>query len=221
MPAPGSERPDLNLSDDDTEDDHMFKLKRYWRMLVTQLFWRLRLGALGGKSVLYKPMLLTAPGRIFIGAASHVRDFSRLEVIHRPELGWDATLKIGSNVNIEQGVHIVCQCNVTIEDDVSITPFCAVVDTYHPHDPPDVGAKIGDRLPTVPTFVHIGRGSFIGMKSVILPNVRIGEGCIIGAGSIVSSDIPDYCVAVGAPARVVKRFDPEKRTWHRVAIDAT
>jgi len=196
----------------------MFKLNRYWRMLVTQLFWRPRLGALGSRSVLYKPMLLIGAGRIFIGARSQVRDFARLEVIRRPALGWDATLRIGNNVNIEQGVHIVCQCEVTIEDDVSITPFCAIVDTYHPNDPPDVPPKIGERLPQRPTHVRIGAGSFIGAHSVILPNVSIGRGCVIGAGSVVSRDVPDYCIAVGVPARVVKRFDPKTRQWHRAEI---
>ena len=193
----------------------MSRLKRCWRLLVSHAFWKPRLGALGSKSVLYKPMLVTGADRIFIGARSHVRDFARLEVIHRPTLGWDATLRIGNNVNIEQGAHIVCQCDVTIEDDVSITPFCAIVDTYHPHDPPDLAPKIGNRLPDVRTFVRIGAGTFIGTRSVILPNVNIGKGCVIGAGSIVSRDIPDYSVAMGSPARVVSTFDPVTRQWHR------
>jgi acetyltransferase-like isoleucine patch superfamily enzyme len=110
---------------------------------------------------------------------------------------------------------------VTIEDGVSITPYCAIVDTFHPHDPPDMlEPRIGDRLPATRTFVHIGQGSFIGTHSVILPNVRIGRGCVIGAGSVVSRDIPDYCIATGQPAKVRSRFDPRTRTWHREPDDA-
>jgi acetyltransferase-like isoleucine patch superfamily enzyme len=50
----------------------------------------------------------------------------------------------------------------------------------------------------------IGATCFIGARSIILPGVRIGDGCVIGAGSVVASDIPAHCVAIGNPARVVK-----------------
>lgn len=190
-----------------------------WRFLVTSFFWRFKLGAIGRRSVLFSPQMIQGAHRIFIGAGTQIREFSRLETVHRPEMGWDATLRIGNRVNIEQGVHIVCQCEVTIEDDVSITPYCAIVDTYHPYDPPDIGPKIGDRLPTERTFVHIGAGAFIGTKAVILPNVRIGRGAVIGAAAVVTHDVPDYSVAMGAPARVVSRFDPGTRQWARVSPD--
>jgi acetyltransferase-like isoleucine patch superfamily enzyme len=188
-------------------------LKLLWRLLITHTYWRFRLGAVGWRTNLFSPMLVTGASRIFIGSRSQIRDFARLEVINRPKLGWVATLRIGNRVNIEQGVHIVCQCEVTIEDDVSITPYCAIVDTYHPHDPPDQGPKIGNRLPTERSHVHIGAGTFVGMKTVILPNVRIGKGCVIGAGSVVDKDIPDYAMAAGSPVRIVSVFDPTTRRW--------
>jgi acetyltransferase-like isoleucine patch superfamily enzyme len=112
-------------------------------------------------------------------------------------------------------VHIVCHCAVTIGDRVSITPYCVIVDTVHPYDPPDGAAKIGARLPDAPSHVSIGEGSFIGAHSVILPNVTIGRYCVIGAGSVVSGDLPDYAVAAGAPARILKTFDPQTRQWIR------
>lgn len=148
-----------------------------------------------------------------IGSQVCIRDNARMEVVHSPGATWQPRLQIGDRVNIEQGVHIICQCSVEIEDDVSITPYCVIVDTYHPHNPPDQSPKIGARLPNRPTKVRIGAGSFIGAHSVILPDVSIGRGCVIGAGSVVSRDIPDYCVATGAPARVVKRFDVISRLW--------
>ncbi|MCI5149018.1 MAG: acyltransferase, partial [Candidatus Electrothrix sp. MAN1_4] len=52
--------------------------------------------------------------------------------------------------------------------------------------------------------IIIGEGSWIGASSTVLDGVRIGKGCVIGAGSVVSRDIPDYAVAVGIPARVMK-----------------
>lgn len=192
-------------------------LKTIWRVLITRTHWKSRLGRLGSHCTIYKPILIGNPSRIFIGNRCQIRDFARLEVINRPELGWDSKLTIGDNVNIEQNVHIICQCQVTIEDDVSITPSVAIVDTYHPHDPPDIGEKIGNRLPSTPTFVHIGRGTFIGTQSVILPNTRIGKGCVIGAGSIVKGDVPDYSIAAGNPARILSQFNLETRTWTKLS----
>jgi acetyltransferase-like isoleucine patch superfamily enzyme len=190
-----------------------FVLKRFCRMLLTQTYWRLRLGALGQNSVLFKPLIIRSPGRIEIGNHSQIRDFARLEVIHRPHLGWNASLRIGNRVTIEQGIHVVCQGTVTIADDVAVAPYCAIVDTFHPHDPPDRLPRIGDRLPTEHTFVSIGEGTFIGMYSIVLPNVRIGKGCVIGAGSVVTRDVPDYTVAAGSPAKVISSFNADTRTW--------
>ena len=53
-------------------------------------------------------------------------------------------------------------------------------------------------------FVEIGAGSFLGIGCVVLPNVRIGKGCVIGANSVVTRSIPDYSVAAGAPAVVLR-----------------
>lgn len=54
--------------------------------------------------------------------------------------------------------------------------------------------------------VSIGDGSYIGINAVIVGNVKIGKHCVIGANSVVTKDVPDYCVAVGSPARVIKKL---------------
>ncbi len=64
--------------------------------------------------------------------------------------------------------------------------------------------------------VVIGRNVWVGSNSVILPGVKIGDNSVIGAGSTVVDDIPAYSVAVGNPARVVKRHDPKTGQWVRV-----
>jgi acetyltransferase-like isoleucine patch superfamily enzyme len=55
--------------------------------------------------------------------------------------------------------------------------------------------------------VVIGDGSWLGYGAVVLPGVTIGKHCVIGANSVVTSDIPDFSVAVGVPARVIRRYD--------------
>lgn len=188
-------------------------LKLQYRRLITIVWWRWRFKKFGSRSVLFSPLLVSGPSHMTIGREVCIRDNARLEIVESPGATWEPHLLIGDRVNIEQGVHVISQCSVVIEDDVSITPYCVIVDTYHPHDPPDQGLKIGARLPDRPTTVRIGAGTFIGTHSVILPDVNIGRGCVIGAGSVVSRDIPDFCIATGSPARVVKRFDPVSRRW--------
>lgn len=55
--------------------------------------------------------------------------------------------------------------------------------------------------------VSIGEGSYIGINAVIVGNVKIGKHCVIGANSIVNKDIPDFCVAVGCPVKIIKRYN--------------
>jgi acetyltransferase-like isoleucine patch superfamily enzyme len=81
-----------------------------------------------------------------------------------------------------------------------------ITDQNHGYERTDVPIS----LQTQPEeAVVIGDGSWIGAGSVILPGANIGKHVAIGANSVVNGDIPDYSVAVGAPARVVKRFSQE------------
>ena len=66
----------------------------------------------------------------------------------------------------------------------------------------ELGYKTGE--------IHIGKGVMVGMETLIMPGVTIGDGAIIGAGSIVTRDIPAWTIATGRPARVVKQI-PERK----------
>lgn len=54
--------------------------------------------------------------------------------------------------------------------------------------------------------IHIGKGVMVGMETMIMPGITIGDGAIIGARSMVTKDIPPYTIAVGSPAKVVKKI---------------
>lgn len=54
--------------------------------------------------------------------------------------------------------------------------------------------------------VSIGEGSYIGINAVIVGNVKIGNHCVVGANSVVTKDVPDYCVVVGCPAKIIKKM---------------
>lgn len=65
------------------------------------------------------------------------------------------------------------------------------------------------KLPYILERVHFKKGSMIGMESMVMPGVTVGEGAIIGAASLVSKDVPEWTIAVGSPAKVVKMI-PER-----------
>lgn len=63
--------------------------------------------------------------------------------------------------------------------------------------------------------VRIGDDTWIGTNVVIVGSVNIGKHCVIGANSVVTHDVPDYCVAAGSPCVIKKRYNPKLNAWVR------
>lgn len=70
--------------------------------------------------------------------------------------------------------------------------------------------------PLVTGKVIIGQGCWIGERAIILPNVSIGKKSIVSAGSVVTKDVPDYCIVVGAPAKIVKKYNFDTHKWEKI-----
>ena len=172
-------------------------------LLKSKFYYPAIFGKFGARSLLARPTLLVLPRHIHIGEDVVIRPGVRLEMV-RDATGRSPMLRIGNNTGIEQNVHIVCHHRVVIGNDVSITANCAIVDITHPFDDIPSSVKVGSLVKNDDAFVEIGDGTFLGFGSVVLPNVRIGRGCVIGALSVVTHDIPDYSVAAGAPARILR-----------------
>jgi lipopolysaccharide O-acetyltransferase len=64
--------------------------------------------------------------------------------------------------------------------------------------------------------ITIGEGCWIGQNVIVLPDVNIGDKCVIGANSVVTKDIPSYSIAVGMPAKVIKKYNFELHRWVKV-----
>jgi acetyltransferase-like isoleucine patch superfamily enzyme len=96
--------------------------------------------------------------------------------------------------------------NVLIADKVYIS------DNLHSYE--DITCPIMSQPIVFKGNVHIGDDSWIG-QNVSIIGAKIGKHCVIGANSVVTNDIPDYCVAVGSPARVIKRYNFKTNKWHR------
>lgn len=134
-------------------------------------------------------------------------------------------LMLGRGVAI--GPRSVVQVNGVIGDFTLIGMHVQIVGRED-HDISELGVPmslstwIGNRDQRSRDAVSIGRDVWIGASSVILGGVKIGEGAVVGAGSVVTRDVPSYSIVVGNPARVVgTRFDSEaERRAHSAALDA-
>ncbi len=100
--------------------------------------------------------------------------------------------------------------NITIHNNCLIASNVSIFGANHSID-------IEDKFQTmIRGDVEIGEYTWIGEKAIILPNVTIGNNCIIGAGSVVTKSIPPYSIAVGNPAKVVKKYDMETKEWKKI-----
>ena len=118
----------------------------------------------------------------------------------------EPVLRIGDGVGIRPYCTISAAESIVIEDHVVLFAFSTVLDSDHTFVRGEPSVLRGP-LQTSP--VRIGRGTWIGERVAILRGSDIGERCIIGTNSVVRGHIPDNSIAVGAPARVVGKTEPE------------
>lgn len=161
----------------------------------------------GRNSVLQPPVRITGEGRIAIADDVFVGPDSWLQVL--PPAwggipGGDA-IRIGSGTKIVGHCVISAATSVVVGKRVLMARNVYIAD--HGHAFEDTERAVLDQGVEGITPVEICDGAWLGENVVVGPGVRIGRGAVIGANSVVLDDVPDHCVAVGAPARVVRRFD--------------
>jgi acetyltransferase-like isoleucine patch superfamily enzyme len=121
-------------------------------------------------------------------------------------------VSIGDRVLVGKGSGIVAHDRVVIGDDVFTGHHVYITDANHGYEDPDV--PIGRQF-AAPRPVSVGAGSWLGHGSVVLPGAQVGRHVVVGAGSVVTGALPDFCVAAGNPARVIRRLVPGEG-WVRV-----
>jgi acetyltransferase-like isoleucine patch superfamily enzyme len=96
---------------------------------------------------------------------------------------------------------------VTLEDDVTVIAQTTILGhTYYPRH---FHRLLGDEATRADLKTTIRRGAYLGLRSTILAGVTVGEYAIVGAGSVVTEDVPPYTMVAGIPARVIREFSPD------------
>jgi acetyltransferase-like isoleucine patch superfamily enzyme len=122
-------------------------------------------------------------------------------------------LVIGEGTYVGFNSHLTCARRLHLGRDCLLGNGVYIADNRHGYE--DVRTA-PVRQPLGVGSVEIGDGTWLGEHAAVFGSVRLGRHCVVGANSVVTDgDFPDYCVIVGAPARVVKRFDVESALWRR------
>lgn len=112
-------------------------------------------------------------------------------------------IRIGNRFYSNHNLVILDCAAVTFGDDIQIGPNCGFYTAGHPVDPEQRRSGVEFAHP-----ITVGNNVWFGGGCTVLPGVTIGDNCVIGAGSVVTRDIPANCVAVGSPCRVLRPISP-------------
>ena len=167
----------------------------------------LRIEKVGKRIDVRRGLVVNGPKNIYLGNDVRIGRMSRLSSYE------------GGKITIEDGCYIgqffsvLAGGDVTIKKNTLIASYVTVVGENHSMNP-EAGIGYG-KQDLIKQNVEIGANCWIGEKVMILPGVTIGDWSIIGAGAIVNKPIPAYSMAVGNPARVIKKYNFETHTWDR------
>jgi acetyltransferase-like isoleucine patch superfamily enzyme len=170
-----------------------------------------------GSAICFPVAALYGEEYIEVGAGCIIGPYCSLSAGVMPGhvIGHSPVVTIGDRVLIGKGSGIVGHDSVVIGDDVFTGHHVYITDANHGYE--DTTLPIGKQFaPSRP--VRIGSGSWLGHGTVVLPGADIGRNVAVGAGSVVTGTLPDFCVAVGNPARVIRHF-VEGEGWVRGAPD--
>lgn len=115
----------------------------------------------------------------------------------------------GSHIYVNFSLTLVDDTHIFVGDYTMIGPNVTIATAGHPISP-----RLRERVYQYNVPVHIGRNCWIGAGAVILPGVTIGDHSVIGAGSVVTKDIPAGVVAVGNPCRVLREIGPHDEEYY-------
>lgn len=187
------------------------RLYRFWVRARDKAFSSLASGAFaafGRRTVIQLPVRLGGEERIAIGSDVFVGSGSWLQALDGH--GDEVALEIGDGTSIVGGCVLSAAVSVRLGRKVLIARNGYISDHVHRYD--DTSRAVLDQGIKGIERVEICDGAWLGENVVVCPGVRIGRGAVVGANAVVLHDIPDFCVAVGSPARVVRSFAGDRDT---------
>ena len=122
---------------------------------------------------------------------------------------WGKYTHFGNNVYANFNLTLVDDTDIIVGDNVMFGPNVIIATAGHPVDPP-----LREKVAQFNIPVRIGKNVWIGAGAIVLPGVTIGDHSVIGAGSVVTKDIPPNVVAVGNPCRVLREINDRDKEYY-------
>ncbi len=195
----------------------MKKLYSLFYFLIVYPIYKIQLGKIGFKSKIINPLHLDGKKNIYIGNNVLIRDKTWLAAL--PLTGSnDCKLEFHEKCQIGHFNHIYCTNSILFEKGVLTADKVYITDNLHQYS--DINVYICNQEIKQLKKVVIGEGSWLG-ENVCIIGASVGKQSVIGANSVVTKDIPDYSVAVGSPAIIIKRYCFEKKEWLKTDVNGT
>lgn len=183
-----------------------------YALILTKLFYK-------GARLIRRPFYCRGKSRLQFGEGFTTGHHCRFDLLGEDDDN-SKKLIIGNNCKVGDNVHIVANKKIIIGDNCLMASKIFISDTSHgdysntanglsPDIPPD-------ERPLCSKDVIIGDNVWIGENVCILLGVKIGDGCILGANSVVNRDVPSNCIVAGIPGRLIKRYNPVLERWEKI-----
>lgn len=179
--------------------------------IINYQYYRLVLGGFGKGSQLLSVNSIEFPKNIFIGSNVLIRKFAWLAA--NPLTGnKNCKLIIGDGTYIGNYAHFYATSKIEIAKKVIIADRVYISDNSHGYK--NINLPVIDQPITQLQEVLIDEGAWLG-ENVCIVGASVGKNSVIGANSVVTKNIPDYCIAVGMPAKIIKRFCFDRNDWFK------
>lgn len=186
------------------------RIINYIYKIIQKPYYNFKINSFGRNSLIINPLNISGKGisignNVFIQYKSWI-ECNPLTEEKKPQLIIEDGCTIGHFNEIYSTKCVILEKNVLTADRVYIS------DNLHGYENPDIPIL---RQPIKQNgTVRIGEGSWLGVGVAVI-GANIGKHCVIGANAVVTHNIPDYSVAVGIPAKIIKRYNPQKKQWEK------
>lgn len=181
-----------------------------WYRFKTIFWYKGFFNSIGKHCIILNPTLIT-PESVILGNNVFIGWRARIEGVKQYQSKFfDPKIILNDGVSIQQNLHLTCASSIEIGKNTAIAANVSITDINHPYHDINIPIEQQD-ITTIP--VYIGEDCKIYNNAVIMQGTKIGKHCTIGANSVVSGEFEDFCVIVGAPAKIIKRYSFEKNAW--------
>jgi acetyltransferase-like isoleucine patch superfamily enzyme len=185
-------------------------LEKIWYFLFKYPVYKISLGKLGRKAWL-KSTQIDGHKNIAIGNSVYINTGGWLAALPF-EKETHARLEIGDGTYIGRYCHIYATSFIEIGKKVLMADKVYIADNLHSYM--DVSLPVIDQPVKQTKKIYVGDGAWLG-ENVCIIGASVGKNSVVGANAVVTTDVPDYCVAVGSPAFIIKRYDFESKHWRK------